>query len=213
MGSLQVFRQNFEKKLWQQARCFPKFNTYVRRLGFSPPSNTEMITTNQCGLETKEPYVYILLAMSLNTSLNYLILQRRKVEIIQGPSTSKGDALFFLIQRVDRPIDPMPIRYKIFETLDISTNNYYMVIQYANGGSLRQYLQRNHQQLTWNDKIRIVNEIATGLYAIHQENLSHKNLHPNNILIHDGRTMISDVGYSDIWNSVSISEMITFLEP
>ncbi|CAJ0881632.1 9912_t:CDS:2 [Entrophospora sp. SA101] len=88
-----------------------------------------------------------------------------------------------------------------------------MVIQYANGGSLRQYLQRNHQQLTWNDKIRIVNEIATGLYAIHQENLSHKNLHPNNILIHDGRTMISDVGYSDIWNSVSISEMITFLEP
>ncbi|CAJ0647140.1 13479_t:CDS:2 [Entrophospora sp. SA101] len=77
-----------------------------------------------------------------------------------------------------------------------------MVIQYANGGSLRQYLQRNHQQLTWNDKIRIVNEIATGLYAIHQENLSHKNLHPNNILIHDGRTMISDVGYSDIWNSI-----------
>nr|CAG8520731.1 5443_t:CDS:2 [Entrophospora candida] len=76
---------------------------------------------------------------------------------------------------------------------DISTNNYYMVIQYANGGSLRQYLQRNHHQLTWNDKIRIVNEIATGLYAIHQENLSHKNLHPNNILIHDGRTMISDV--------------------
>src|SRR5438445_97453 len=54
--------------------------------------------------------------------------------------------------------------------------NYYFVIQYANGGSLRQYLQRNHQQLTWNNKIRIVGEMVAGLYAIHQEGLSHKNL-------------------------------------
>ncbi|GBB83338.1 hypothetical protein RclHR1_10060011 [Rhizophagus clarus] len=97
-----------------------------------------------------------------------------------------------------------------------SSDVYFLVMQYANGGTLRQYLQRNFHQLTWHDKIRIIKETATGLQCIHNEGMAHKNLHPNNVLVHDGRMMISDLGFSDTWHDSTKpyhDEMIPFLEP
>ncbi|CAB4394830.1 unnamed protein product [Rhizophagus irregularis] len=73
-----------------------------------------------------------------------------------------------------------------------SSDTYFLVMQYANG------------------------EIATGLQCIHNEGMSHKNLHPNNVLVHDGRMMIADLGFSDTWHDLSKpyhDEMIPFLEP
>ena len=57
-----------------------------------------------------------------------------------------------------------------------SNNMYFLVMQYANGGTLRQHLQRNFHQLTWHDKTRIIKEIATGLQCIHSEGIAHRNL-------------------------------------
>ncbi|CAG8475939.1 15751_t:CDS:2 [Funneliformis mosseae] len=97
-----------------------------------------------------------------------------------------------------------------------SSDTYYLVTQYANGGTIRQHLQRNYHQLTWFDKTRIIKEIATGLQCIHNEGISHKNLHPNNVLVHDGRMMIADLGFSDTWHDSTTpyhDEMIPFLEP
>ncbi|CAG8479413.1 12434_t:CDS:2 [Funneliformis caledonium] len=97
-----------------------------------------------------------------------------------------------------------------------SSDTYYLVTQYANGGTLRQHLQRNYHQLTWFDKTRIIKEIATGLQCIHNEGISHRNLHPNNVLVHDGRMMIADLGFSDTWHDSTTpyhDEMIPFLEP
>ncbi len=62
---------------------------------------------------------------------------------------------------------------------------------------LRKYLQQNHNQLTWKERIRIAYEIILALYWIHEENAIHRDLHSGNILysqFNDG-WCISDLGF------------------
>ncbi|CAG8518950.1 27041_t:CDS:2 [Gigaspora margarita] len=89
-----------------------------------------------------------------------------------------------------------------------------LVMQYANGGSLRQHLQRDYSRLTWSDKKRIVKEIAIGLNYIHNEGISHRNLNPDNILVHDGHIMITNFGSSDNeLGTLTLDGTISFIEP
>ncbi|CAB4413158.1 unnamed protein product [Rhizophagus irregularis] len=53
-------------------------------------------------------------------------------------------------------------------TQDPETENYMMVLDYAENGSLRNYLDKNYNNLTWNDKVLCLYCIATGLYHIHR---------------------------------------------
>ncbi|CAG8586533.1 15533_t:CDS:2, partial [Gigaspora margarita] len=49
---------------------------------------------------------------------------------------------------------------------DPTTSRYFMVLQYADGGSLRDYLQKNFQKLDWRKKISMGKQIASGLKYI-----------------------------------------------
>jgi serine/threonine protein kinase len=63
--------------------------------------------------------------------------------------------------------------------------------------NLREYLQQNHNQLTWKQKINITFEINRSLYFIHLKNAIHRDLHSGNILyseFHD-HWFISDLGF------------------
>ncbi len=62
---------------------------------------------------------------------------------------------------------------------------------------LRKYLQRNHDQLTWKERIQITYNIIDALDSIHKEDAIHRDLHSGNIL-HSPRTYvwyISDLGF------------------
>ena len=62
---------------------------------------------------------------------------------------------------------------------------------------LRKYLQHNHNQLTWNERIRIILETIHSLYFIHEENAIHRDLHSGNILYSqfNDNWCISDLGF------------------
>ncbi|CAB4427790.1 unnamed protein product [Rhizophagus irregularis] len=62
---------------------------------------------------------------------------------------------------------------------------------------LRNYLQQNHNQLTWKDRMKIINEITRALYYIHKEKAIHRDLHSGNILYsqHNDSWYISDLGF------------------
>src|SRR5687768_12079821 len=47
---------------------------------------------------------------------------------------------------------------------------------------LRKYLQHNHNQLTWKEKIYIARRIISAIGKIHDENAIHRDLHSGNIL-------------------------------
>jgi serine/threonine protein kinase len=51
-----------------------------------------------------------------------------------------------------------------------------MVLQYADGGNLRDYLKNPPSPLKWSDKFRIALEIAEGLLCLHAEDIIHRDL-------------------------------------
>src|SRR3984885_3149448 len=73
--------------------------------------------------------------------------------------------------------------------------------------NLREYLQQNNNQLTWNERIKITFLIINALYRIHGENSIHRDLHSGNILYsqyNDG-WVISDLGFCGPANKPSTS--------
>src|SRR3954469_18985485 len=62
---------------------------------------------------------------------------------------------------------------------------------------LRKYLQQNHNQLTWKERIKITSIIILELYWIHEENAIHRDLHSGNILYSqfNDSWRISDLGF------------------
>jgi serine/threonine protein kinase len=62
-------------------------------------------------------------------------------------------------------------------TQDPETKNYMMVLDYARNGSLRNYLNKRYNKLSWNDKFYYLFDIARGLQYIHSNKLIHRDLH------------------------------------
>jgi len=61
--------------------------------------------------------------------------------------------------------------------------------------NLRSYVQRNHNKLTWKERISFILGIIDALSDIHNENAIHRDLHSGNILfLHQG-LFISDLGF------------------
>ncbi|RHZ88805.1 hypothetical protein Glove_21g163 [Diversispora epigaea] len=79
---------------------------------------------------------------------------------------------------------------------DPSKEKYYLVFQYAEDGDLGTYLRNNFNELNWKAKINMAKDITRGLHYIHQTNIVHRDLHSKNILVHEGKLMISDLGLS-----------------
>ncbi|RIB08205.1 kinase-like domain-containing protein [Gigaspora rosea] len=89
--------------------------------------------------------------------------------------------------------------------------DYHIVLQYADDGNLREYLEKNFSVMKWTDKLRTASEIAQGLMSLHEHNIIHKSFHSKNILIHQGQIMISDSGLTK--KSKQIASMPAYFEP
>ena len=72
--------------------------------------------------------------------------------------------------------------------------NYAIVLNYYLEGNLRDYLQKNHSNLTLKNRITIFEYLCGALYAIHEKDLIHCDLHSGNILLYGGNCYITDLG-------------------
>ncbi|KAG9300475.1 hypothetical protein G9A89_010101 [Geosiphon pyriformis] len=101
-------------------------------------------------------------------------------------------------------------------TQDEKSEESYIVLEWAEGGTLRDYLKRN-PHIDCNRKVEIALQILNGLKAIHNNQIAHRDLHTKNILImSDGAFKIADLGLSKRENSLQVSitgGMVAFLEP
>ncbi len=105
-------------------------------------------------------------------------------------------------------------------------------MEYADGGDLQNYLKKNFNNLSWDNKIDLAFQIAKGLSYLHNENILHKDLvsivflfilfnnfidinifflkkniliqHSKNIVIHKNNAKITDFGISKIEANSSI---------
>ncbi|GES82220.1 kinase-like domain-containing protein [Rhizophagus clarus] len=67
-------------------------------------------------------------------------------------------------------------------TKNPETNDYMMVMQYANIGSIRKLLNMKFKELDWKEKLDILRSVAYGLALIHKEGLMHKDFHSGNFV-------------------------------
>ena len=49
-------------------------------------------------------------------------------------------------------------------------------MEYADGGTLRDYLKNNFKTLTWSDKYHLAHQLACALTCMHDEGIVHRDL-------------------------------------
>jgi serine/threonine protein kinase len=49
-------------------------------------------------------------------------------------------------------------------------------MEYADGGTLQQYLKRKFYELTWNDKFSLAYQLASAVSYLHEEGIVHRDL-------------------------------------
>jgi serine/threonine protein kinase len=55
-------------------------------------------------------------------------------------------------------------------------NKYMFVMEYADGGTLRDYLKKNFDILTWNDSLNLALQLACAVSRLHDEGIVHLDL-------------------------------------
>jgi len=71
----------------------------------------------------------------------------------------------------------------------------YYVMPYVDGESLRQRIDRE-KQLPVEEAVRIATEVAGALGYAHGRGVIHRDVKPENILLHDGQALVADFGIS-----------------
>lgn len=70
----------------------------------------------------------------------------------------------------------------------------YLVMEYVDGESLGQRLEREHH-LHESEAIRIIAQVAQGLYRAHKKGMVHRDVKPDNVLLtSDGQVKLADLG-------------------
>jgi serine/threonine protein kinase len=62
------------------------------------------------------------------------------------------------------------------------TKDYIMVLEYAEGGNLKNYLNMNYKNFDWLNGLKVLTNIIRGLNGIHQKQMVHRDFHTGNIL-------------------------------
>ncbi|RIB00988.1 kinase-like domain-containing protein [Gigaspora rosea] len=109
-------------------------------------------------------------------------------------------------------------KLKIYGLTQNSENKYLIVFQYADNENLYKFLEKKFQDLTWNNKLKLLLDISNDLYYIHKADYIHADIHGGNILQqkcikNNIRSYISDLGLSKKHNENDSKDRIYGVMP
>ncbi|MBC8505147.1 MAG: protein kinase [Anaerolineales bacterium] len=83
--------------------------------------------------------------------------------------------------------------------IDTDEDNYYMVMEFIDGGTLKDRLIQSSGPLTIQEMAHIFREIASALDYAHRQGVLHRDIKPANVLLDDsGRVVLTDFGIARI---------------
>jgi serine/threonine protein kinase len=95
-----------------------------------------------------------------------------------------------------------------------ANNTGYLVMDYYNGLSLQQLLQRNKQKLTEQKALNIILPVLNGLAQVHQKGFLHRDIKPDNIyLVNEEHPILLDFGTASSASGQSTPTLSVVLTP
>ncbi|CAG8526443.1 21913_t:CDS:2 [Gigaspora margarita] len=111
----------------------------------------------------------------------------QKIVVLKEISQSQNYSLRELINDVQKyqKIDSHDNILKLFglTTIKDKSDKYMLIVEYADNGTLRNYLKNNFDTLNWDDKLRLAKQLTIAVMHLHSNNIIHGNIHSENIFI------------------------------
>ena len=64
----------------------------------------------------------------------------------------------------------------LLENQNDDLKKYLLVMEYADSGTLKNYLKKNFNTLTWDDKYNLAYQLASAVLCLHSEGIVHRDL-------------------------------------
>lgn len=74
--------------------------------------------------------------------------------------------------------------------------NYLLIFEYAEGGTLHNYLKKSFSSLNWQYKYRLALQLSSAIECLHENKIIHNDLNSNSILIQQNSIKLADFGIS-----------------
>ncbi|CAG8611867.1 591_t:CDS:2, partial [Cetraspora pellucida] len=146
-----------------------------------------------CETETPLNSYAIAYREQISTSSYKATFKKSNITAILKPiAIPKQVSLKELVKEVDqnRNIKCHDNILKFFGLTKPDSNKCMLIFDYADDGTLRQYLEINFKLMRWRDKLLFSKQIANGIKHLHSNNIIHGHLNSENVLVHKGSIKI-----------------------